>query len=169
MNFEHNEILSQEKTTAEIQEEKEQFKVEINEYKSLLEQLKAIESLRLDLTGPKVSLAFLIEEMKRKNPKSWQEDLKKFREDIDQAIQQEGEVGASWLIAKTISSAYIEFLERRKQEVQDEGLKRKVEIIKQMAEDSLEFRRKIYEQGQPVPFGGVSLDYVPKWYYFCEK
>lgn len=148
----------------EIIMEREKFRIEIEEYKELLNKLEAV--IKIETENPKVSLAFLVEEIKNKNPKGWQNDLKKLKERIDRVAEQEGKAGVTWVMSEVISSAYIEFLERRKQEVQDESLKRKLEIFKKMAEQSLEFNRKLHEQGQPGAFGGVSLDYVPKWYYY---
>ena len=59
-------LTSQNKTTGkEIQKQREQFNDEIQEYESLLEQLKGVEGIKLELTSHRESLAFLIEEMKQ--------------------------------------------------------------------------------------------------------
>jgi hypothetical protein len=163
-------LTSQNKTTGkEIQKQREQFNDEIQEYESLLEQLKGVEGIKLELTSHRESLAFLIEEMKQKNPEGWQDDLKKIKERLDQTAKQEGEVGVKWVLSETISSTYIVFLSRRQEEVLDKNLKRKIEIMKKMAKNSLEFNRRVHEQGQPVAFGGVSRSYIPEWYYYVEK
>ena len=167
-NFE-NPISRNAITEEEIRMRREQFKNEAEEYKGLLKQLQAVKGLKLEAESPKASLAFLIEKMKKKNPDGWREDLKRFRGCIDQAARRTGKVDVTWVVAEATSSTYIEFLERKKREVQDESLKRKLEMIKEMAENSLNFNRKTHAQGQPVAFGGVSLDYIPQWYYYIEK
>ncbi|NQT50317.1 hypothetical protein HQ571_06515 [Candidatus Kuenenbacteria bacterium] len=143
-------------------------KIEIEKYQNLLELLKGIEGLNIENTSAQVSLAFLIEEIKKKNPDNWEDQLKKFIDKINEANTKDGYTAVSWLLSESISSAYMAFLEKRKQEVQDESLKRKIEIIKKMAENSLSFNSKTHDQGKPVAFGGVSLDYIPEWYHYVE-
>ena len=148
--------------------EKEQFKYEIDEYERLLGQLKDVDGLEQATRRAGTDLAFLIEEMKQKNPEEWRNDIQELKGRIGQTAK-EGMADVTWLMTEVIGSAYIEFLERRKSEVQDESLKRKLEIIKKMTEDSIEFNRKAHKNGQSVAFVGVSLDYVPKWYYHVTK
>lgn len=143
---------------------KEQFETEIEEYRSLIEQLQQVEGLNIENVSPRVSLTFLVEEIKKKNPETWREELKEFKEKIRILNETEGETGVSWFISEIVDTTYIEFLNKKGDEVQDENLKRKLEIIKKIAQQSLEFNRKTHELGQPVAFGGVSLDYAPKWY-----
>ncbi len=162
--------ISQNKITEkEIQTQREQFKVEVEGYESLVKQIKEVEGLKLETVSPKISLAFLIEEMKKKNPEEWQNELKVFRKKINEIKKPEGKVGVSWLLSERISSAYIEFLKERADKSKDEIPKRKLGIIREIAEQWLEFNRETHERGQSVSFGGVSLDYVPKWYYYIEK
>ena len=155
------EIIAEEEKNVQ----REKFKIEIGEYKELLAILGAVEELKIETTSPKVSLAFMIEEMKNNNPEGWREDLKRFKDGIEQVAHKDGKFGVTWMVCEAISSTYIAFLERRKQEVQDDSMQRKLEIIKQMAEDSFQFNLRIRERGGSVAFGGVSLDYVPQWYY----
>ncbi len=149
--------------------QKEPFKTEITEYDNLLEQLKNVEGLAIETTSSRVSLAFLIEEIKKENPADWQAQLKGFIEKINKTNTNEGRAGVSWLLSESISLAYLKFLEKRKQSIQDESLKRKLDIIKKIAEQSLNFNRQTHKQGQPVAFGGISLDYTPDWYYHKQK
>ncbi len=153
----------------EIRMQRERFKNEIAEYRALVEQLRQVKDLKIETASPKVSLAFLIERIKTKNPEGWQVELENFRKEISDANQKGGKTEVTWLVCERISSSYIDFLTERAAQVKDESLKRKLAIFKKMVESSLEFSRKAHEQGQPVAFGGVSLDYVPKWYYYVEK
>lgn len=163
-NFE-NEISQKPVANEEISGEREKFKDEIAAYKKLRSRIEKVEDLKLNTETSKSSLAFLIEEMKKKNPGEWQNDVGELMKEIDEAEKKERNVGVIWHISERIDSAYIEFLTKRIAEVKDEKLKERVALIKQIAEEKLEFRRKNYEDGQAVGFGGVSRDYIPKWYY----
>lgn len=168
----HENPISQGKITEtkkEIQKQTERFKIEIKGYEDLVEQIKEVEGLKIETVSPKISLAFLIEEMKKKNPEKWQDELKALGEKINGIKKTEGKTGVSWLLSECISSAYIEFLKERTNKVKDESLKRKLDMIRENAERWLEFNRNAHKQGQPVAFGGVSLDYAPEWYHRIEK
>lgn len=155
---------------AEISAERKKFKDEIAAHKELTLQIESVKDLKIDTTTSKSSLAFLIEETKKKNPSAWQNDVEKLKKEIDETEKAEERVGVVWLIASKIDSAYIEFLTKRIADVKDDGpLKEKLRLIKQMAEKNSEFRRRIYEKGQAGGFGGVSLDYIPNWYYYLTK
>lgn len=168
----HENPISQGKITEtekEIQKQTERFKIEIKGYEDLVKQINEVEGLKIETVSPKISLAFLIEEMKKKNPEKWQDELKALREKINEIKKTEGKARVSWLLSERISSTYIEFLKERANKVKDESIKRKLDIVRKIAEQWLEFNRNAHEQGQPVAFGGVSLGYVPKWYYYCKK
>jgi len=141
------------------------FDREIELYNELLKCLREIEDLRLDLQSPTESLAFLIEEMKHKNPESWEEDVFSLIEEIRELNLLEGKSGVTWFLTGYINSIYMKFLDRRKEKfIDDRNTLEIIEIMKEMTHLSTEFARKSYEEGQSVTFGGVSRDYIPEWY-----
>lgn len=152
-----------------IQTLREQFKTEIENYEALLKQLEEVDGLKLETVSPKVSLAFLIEEIKNKNPEDWQNELKGLSEKIGETNNSEGKVGVSWLLSERIGSVYLEFLKERTDNTEDESLKGRLTMIIKMAENWLEFNRNAREKGESAAFGGVSLDYVHGWHYYIEK
>ncbi|MEQ8222612.1 MAG: hypothetical protein ABRQ37_09950 [Candidatus Eremiobacterota bacterium] len=146
------------------------FDREIELYNELLECLREIEAIRLDVKSPKESLAFLIEEMKHKNPESWEEDVFSLMEKIRELNLLEGKAGVTWFLTGYINSIYINFLDRRKEKfIDDRNTLEIIEIMKEMTHLSTEFGRKSYEEGQPVTFGGISGDYIPQWYEFVSR
>lgn len=145
---------------------RQQFKTEIEKYEEIVGYLKQIKDLRLDTESSKMSLAFLIENLKNKNPQRWLENLEKITEKINEIKKREGKIGVSWFLSELITKDYTEFLEKKEEETKDNFLKRKLRIMKEIQQKNLEFNRKAYQKGQPVSFGGVSMDYIPEWYRY---
>ncbi|MEQ8190118.1 MAG: hypothetical protein ABRQ39_19260 [Candidatus Eremiobacterota bacterium] len=146
---------------------KELFAREIELYNELLECLEEIGDFKLNFQSPRESLAFLIEEMKHKNPESWEEDVFSLMEEIKELNLIEGKPGVTWFLTRYINSVYVNFLDRRKEKFTDDrNTLEIIEIMKEMTQLSTEFARKSYEDGQPVTFGGISRDYIPQWYGF---
>ncbi|MEQ8168876.1 MAG: hypothetical protein ABRQ38_08250 [Candidatus Eremiobacterota bacterium] len=144
---------------------KEIFTREIELYNELIECLKEIGDFRLNFQSPGESLAFLIEEIKHKNPESWEEDVFSLIEEIRELNLTEGKAGVTWFLTRYINSVYVNFLDRRKEKfTHDKNTLEIIEIMKEMTQLSTEFARKSYEDGQAVTFGGISGDYIPEWY-----
>jgi len=149
---------------------KELFARERELYNELMDCLREIEDLRLDLQSPGESLAFLIEELKHKNPESWEEDVFSLIEEIRELNLIEGKPGVTWFLTGYINSIYMNFLDRRKEKfIDDRNTLEIIEIMKEMTQLSTEFARKSYEDGQSVTFGGVSRDYIPEWYELVKS
>ncbi len=151
------------------QASKERFQSEIQEYDNLLQSLKGVEGLSIDNESARISLAFLLQEMREKKPTNWHNMVRDFIADIGLVNKKEGEIGVSWLLSENISSAYTDFLKKRANNTGDQSLKRKLVLIGKNAEQNLEFNRKAHGQGQSVDFGGVSMDYIPEWYRYIER
>jgi len=141
------------------------MKIKIKKYKELLEYLKEMAHFEFQTENSKVALAFLIEIMSEKNPENWQNDFEKFKKNVDEAMKKGGKVEVSWFLSEFISNIYIDFLKKREESVEDEELKRKLVIIRQMQENSMEFNRKTHQNGEQVAFGGILKEYIPEWYY----
>lgn len=147
-----------------MQKKRERYKSELAEFKSLLAVLRMVPDLDID----EISVAFVIEEIKKQNPNTWQADLEKLRIFITEAFQKEGETGVSWLMSRLVTDIYLKFLVKRKESVDDPDLKLKLDIMKKMTESAQSFCDQLHEKGEPGSFGGVSLDYAPEWYYLKE-
>ncbi|HPZ07821.1 MAG TPA: hypothetical protein PL110_06895 [Candidatus Eremiobacteraeota bacterium] len=149
---------------------RDSYESEIEEYNDLLDELREVEGLRLDLQSSMESLAFLIEEMKKKNPGNWQRDLGVLKRSIYELNEKEGKGGVSFLLTRKINSIYIDFLNKRKEQVKhNKDTVSIIETMKEMTEESTEFAHKSYEHGQAVIFGGVSTDYIPEWYKYVKE
>jgi len=140
------------------------YKTEIDEYNGLMGLISGVEGLTTNLKTHKISVAFLIDEMKKANPDGWQEDIKSLKDDISKADEKGGFKEVGWLLSEKISNTYINFLQKREDEAQGE-LKEKLQVIKEMVQDDLDFCAITHMNKSAVSFGGVSVDYAPDWYY----
>lgn len=145
------------------------MKIKIKKYKELLEYFRETAHFEFQTENSKVAIAFLIEIMSKKNPESWQNDFEKFKKNVNETMRKGGKIEVSWFLSEFINNIYIDFLKKREEGVENEELKRKLGIIRQMQENSLEFNRKTHQDGKQVAFGGILKEYIPEWYYYIEK
>src|SRR3989338_2091274 len=167
MNEVMNSMIDNKSEEEIINSKKEQFKDEIKEYKDLIDMLNAVEGIIID-TSQKISIAFIIEEMKNKNPEGWRDELKEFKDKIENKAKEGGEAEVSWFLSEYISAVYLDFLKMREESVKDEALKKRIGMIRENSEENLNFRRKHHKEGEPVAFGGVSMDYTPEWHRYKD-
>ena len=168
----HKKLLSEPKDSVVIGQERDfqaPWHNEAREYKNLLSKLQGVHGLPLDNRSSRMSLAFLVEEAKNQNPDNWQNDIKELNSDIDRAAKTKGSAGVSELMSEKVTTAYMNFLDRKKEECPDESGKNKLDIMKDIAQDDLDYSKELCAQGKAVGFGGVSIDHIPPWYYVASK
>jgi hypothetical protein len=144
------------------------YEHELNAYEDIMIKLCGIKGLNINTRSPKVSMAFLIEEIKKGNPEGWQQDIDNLKDEIREIDRKEGASGVSYFLAERINNSYISFLKNRRDEHNNHEVKEKIDMIILMAEENMDFITKLYNDGEMVSFGGVSLSYVPEWYYFAD-
>ncbi len=156
-NFESSSNIKKEKM------EKEKFELEISKYHELVAEINSVDGLEVDNQNQKISLTFFIEEIKKNNPEDWENFIDDFKEKIKKTNEEKGAIAVSWVLTDDIGKIYLEFLDNRIKEIDDEDLKKKVKLIKKINEQSINFSQELKAENEKTSFGGISSDYAPSW------
>ncbi len=152
-----------------IKKLEELFHQELLVFDNLLHQVVDVVGIELQTITSKASLAFLIERKKVDNPDNWVNDITTLKMGISKSNEATGKAGVSWLLSDEIFEAYSKFLDQKIAETDDKTMKTKLGLIKKLAEQNWDFNRKAQEAGKPISFGGVSKEFIPKWYYLHKN
>lgn len=116
------------------------------------------------MTTQRISLAWLIERTKLRNPTAWQNDIKSLEEKIRHTVEVEGTYAVSHLLSNLITDEYNAFLRERAAETEDQDIKNKIRIVLEMNENCRNFNLTLYKKRQKTSFGGVAAAFTPEWF-----
>ncbi len=149
---------------AESRSEREKFTAELAEYDRLMELLSGTDGLGPDTESSKISVAFLLEEMKQADPEKWPENAERLRREISAEVEARGAAAASWLVNERVGDAYRAALDRRIAGTGEAVMKAKLEMMKKLYGQLNGFKSLRQAKGAPISYGGISTDFMPEWF-----
>ncbi len=139
-------------------------------YNKLIISLEKVPDLDIvNSTSKKISTAWLIDRIKEKNKQDWQKKVEEIIDSVDMLNKKGGELEVNYFLNQKINDEYLSFLEEKNKNQTDEGLKKKFESLMRMTKDSSAYTQEAKTRNKVTSFGGVSLDYVPKWYFDLKR
>lgn len=142
---------------------REEFEQEIGSYKSILEVFADVRDL--DRTG-KSSIAYVIEDIREKNPDRWFDDVGMLKNGLLDAKKEGGDPELTWKMAQEVYTRYDSLLEKTMLESGDATTQKNIPSLRKILKEDFEVQRKMYEAKKRVPLGGVSSNHVPKWFSY---
>ena len=110
----------------------------------------------------KLALSFYIDQLSKDNRQHI------IQQGID-FMQHNDKLAIQHYFAPLFKQEYIYYLQKRIQNEVDNELIQKLETLKRMAEKSLKFIQIAINIDEPVPFGGVPMEFCPNWEEFMAS
>ncbi len=156
--------MTEDITEIEAGREREKFRDELAEYSRLVETLSGIAGLAPDNESAKISLAFLLSEMKQADPEKWAGNAEKFRQEVSALASARGAGEADRLVNERVGTAYRGALDRRMAAAAEPLQKAKLEMMKKLYDQLDGFKSMLQVKGGVSGYGGVSVDFMPEWF-----
>jgi len=149
--------------------------IEVKEFQELVDLVNQVPTLKKDLEtdiAQKQALAFLVNELKKTEPQSWQESLKTLKDKIKTEIDFHKEspdgaqVEVSWLLAQEISNLYQLALFAKINDAMEKNEPRKATYFHaglSIAQYTNKINSFLHSKSSRVSIGGITQDFIPDW------